>query len=205
MDKILEKIRSWMPFIYRILMRWAKPFSEFIGTAHIAPHQRAIKARDVMRLEDVVLMGDVLLTFSEGELTNYFIEGDWKHCAMYVGAGEVVEAVGRGVVVSDLDDFCSSKDRICILRADFCTVEETMSAVRHALACKGRAYDFFFDPGEETFYCAELIWWAFAQATNGASPFLRRKILGVETVYPSDFYDAKNKFILIEELPLKRV
>lgn len=205
MKKILEQIRSWLPSLYRLLMRWATPFSKIMGSAHIAPHQRGIKARDVMRLEDVVLMGDVILTFSEGELSNLFIEGDWKHCAMYVGAGEVVEAIGRGVVVTDIDDFCASKDRICVLRASFCTVDETMKAVKYALSCKGKPYDFQFEPNEQALYCAELVWWAYAQATKGLSPFERRQILGVDTVLPSDFYNAKNKFIIIEELPLKRV
>jgi hypothetical protein len=187
----------------RYLIRALKPISISIGKLHYAPKHRAIKARDVFDLDATLRAGDILITFSLGELTNYFIEGDYKHAAMYIGNGRVVEAIGKGVSVSEFEDFCSGKDKIAVLRPLFCTAETAKLAAINAVAQMGKPYDYYFEIGESAFYCAELITWAYSNATSGSSPFIKRAVMGADTVLPNDFYLAKSKFELVIERPIK--
>jgi uncharacterized protein YycO len=188
-------------YFRRLLIRTLKPMSIFIGKLHYAPKHRAVKARDVFDMADVLRAGDVLITFSLGELTNYFIEGDFKHAALYIGNSRVVEAIGKGVSVTDFEEFCAGKDRIAVLRPLFCDESTSRIAALNAISQIGKPYDYYFEMGEQSFYCAELITWAYFNATNGLSPFVKREVMGVETVLPNDFYMAKSKFEIVMERP----
>ena len=190
-----------MATIRRYLIRILKPLCVYLGRLSYPPHARLIRASHISEMASVIKAGDVIVTYSRGELTSYFIEGDFKHAAMYVGAGQVVEAVGRGVLPTVFEDFCASKDRIAILRPKFCDVGTCKLAAMNATSQIGKPYDYYFELGEEAFYCAELITWAYTNATVGASPFIKREVMGATTVLPSDFYDAKSKFQLIIEKP----
>ena len=177
------------------------PISKLIGKIHFAPKQRCIKASDVFILKNILLPGDVILTFSLGELTNKFIEGQYKHCAMYAGAERVIEAVGSGVRGESLEDFCASKDLIGVFRAKFCDEGTAKRAVQFAEGQIGRPYDYTFEPNEDAFYCAELVAKAYDVATNGGTPFKYRDVMGVSTVLPIDFKLAVKKFVQIIERP----
>ncbi len=192
-----------MDKLRRFLIRALKPVSVFIGRIYYAPKHRAIKARDVFDLAGTLRAGDILVSFSLGELTNYFIEGDFKHAAMYIGSDRVVEAIGKGVSINSLDDFCSGKDRIAVLRPLFCDETTCRVAAMNAVSQLGKPYDYYFEMSEQSFYCAELITWAYFNATIGTSPFVKRQVMGVDTVLPNDFYLAKSKFELVIERPKK--
>ncbi len=185
----------------RYLLKFMKPISKFLGHLYLAPKARKINTKHVLKLEELLQPGDVLLTYSEGELTNYFIEGEYKHCAMYIGQGQIVEAIGRGVSIADLEDFCASKDKIGVFRASFCTGLEAFNAVKIALKQQGKAYDYGFEPNEAAFYCAELVAYSFQVATNYTSPFVRREVMGVTTILPTDFKQASKKFSCVVEMP----
>lgn len=202
-ETLLITFLMWSQNFRRYLIRTIKPISVFIGRLHYAPKHRAIKASDVFDMADALRAGDVLITFSLGELTNYFIEGDFKHAALYIGNSRVVEAIGKGVSVTDFEEFCSGKDRIAVLRPLFCTEETCKLAAINAVAQIGKPYDYYFEMGEKSFYCAELITWAYFNATIGKSPFTKRTVMGAETVLPYDFYLAKSKFELVIERPKK--
>jgi uncharacterized protein YycO len=148
-----------------------------------------------------MLMGDVVLSFTRGEITNLLIEGDFKHCGIYAGSGKIIEATSRGVVLTELEDFCSSKDRIAVCRPTFCSEKEIIAAVRYARDRKGSEYDYYFEPNENAFYCAELIAKAYDYGTSGRSPFFRRDVWGVDTVLPIDFKLAYKKFNTVVEVP----
>jgi len=189
-----------------LLHRWIlialKPVTKLMGKIHFAPHARKILAHDVIAIEDAMLPGDGIITFSEGELTNYFIDGEYKHCAMYLGQGQVIEAVGKGVVITDLEDFCASKDKICVVRPKFCTFDERLRAVKYALTQVGTAYDYEFNPNVDSFYCAELYTQALQMATSFTSPFFPREVMGMMTVLPVDFKLATKKFEIVIERPI---
>jgi uncharacterized protein YycO len=191
----MEKLR-------RYLIRIIKPISVFVGKIKYPPHERLIRASMIDIMAGTINAGDVIVTFSRGELTNKFIEGSFKHAAMYVGAGKIIQAIGRGVSVESFEDFCASKDRMAILRPKFCDASDCKIAAMNATSQLGKPYDYYFEIGDGSFYCAELIEWAYRHATLGASPFTKKYVLGCETILPSDFYLAKSKFELVIERPL---
>jgi hypothetical protein len=182
------------------IFRAAIPISKAIGHLYIAPKYRKIRAHHIESMEFIIESGDVVLSFSHGELSNYFIEGDYKHSAICSG-GKIIEAVGPGVRVVEVEDFCASKDRICILRPLFCSSAEAKSAGSIAASMVGKPYDFLFEPGNKSFYCAELIQYAYQTAMGQLSPFIPREIMGVQTVLPNDFNLANTKFLQVAEYP----
>ena len=191
-----------MEALRRFLIRLLRPVSEVAGKLHIAPHERDIQAHDVMDLEQHLRPGDVILSYTKGEMTNYLIEGEYKHCAMYIGSGEIIEAIRAGVTIRDFEDFCASKDKIAICRPIFCTATESENAAKYARRnYVGRPYDYYFEPGTKLMYCAELIMHAYLCACSGTSPFLPREVMGVKTVLPVDYKLATKKFTVIRERP----
>jgi uncharacterized protein YycO len=187
--------------IRRYLIRALYPISRLIGHVYMAPKAREIRARDVDAILEIVRKGDVLITYSVGEFTNILIEGEYKHCAVYIGLGYVVEAVGHGVHKVLFDDFCASKDKIAVCRPLFCGEYEMSLAAEFCSKQIGKPYDYSFEPTEDAFYCAELAAEAYKIATNGKTPFLPRKTMGVDTVLPVDFKLAVSKFKVVVEKP----
>ena len=190
-----------MDKLRRFLIGFLRPVSVLVGKIYIAPKKRAIKASHIIAMQDALKVGDIILTYTKGELTNLLIEGDFKHCAMYIGSGTIVEAVGKGVTTQCFEDFCASKDRIAIMRALFCSEAEAQAASRFALFQEGKPYDYNFEPNEDAFYCAELIAESYKEATKDTSPFVKRQVMGVDTVLPNDFFMARKKFDLIMDMP----
>jgi len=98
----------------------------------------------------------------------------FTHCGLFyrdsVGTLRVLEAVGRGVVATELQDFLSrtsewSKGRVLVGRPDEnpSFLQEVMS---FALGQVGQPYDEVFALDNQRWYCSELIDAAFAKATG---------------------------------------
>ena len=191
---ILLRLRH---YVIRIL----RPFSVYSGRMCYPPHERMIRASMIKEMSLLVTDGDVVVAYSRGELTNHFIEGQFKHAAMYIGEGKIIEAIGKGVTTQDFEDFCASKDRIAILRPNFCGDGTCKIAAMNAKSQLGKPFDYYFEIGSQAFYCAELIAWSYRYATLGGSPFIKKDVMGCDTVLPSDFYYAKSKFSLVIERP----
>lgn len=183
-----------MNYIRLLILRFLTPVSRFLGEIYMAPKSRGIGYKEIGKLMSALKEGDVLLTFSKGEFTNWLIPGEYKHAAIYVGDGIIVEAVGSGVRDVHLEDFCASKDKIMVLRALF---SSPLTAAVRAERLVGRPYDYQFEPSEKAFYCAEIITYAFSSPV-----FSNRQVMGVETTLPDDFRMAEKKFQRILELPL---
>jgi uncharacterized protein YycO len=133
------------------------------------------------------------VTRTEGELTNLFIPGYWSHCAVYVGGGFVMEAIGKGVAKTDLTDFLMGKDHAMILRPLFANDAQMAKAAAWSLTQEGLPYDYEFEGGSKKFYCAMLYYAALKVGMDGQSPFTLRETWGVQTVTPDDFPNAKDK------------
>lgn len=181
----------------RMLLQIALPLTKILNKLHISPSARCIKRDDVEAAKTVLIPGDMIVTLTNGQLSNQLIPGDWKHCAMYVGSDFVVEAVSSGVVKTDLYDFLMSKDSYAIVRPYISCVQMYVASVK-VESFIGKKYDFFFEASNEAFYCAELM----AAAYLFAAPefrFEKRKIMGIDTIMPSDYYNAKEKFFIVKE------
>ena len=147
--------------------------------------------------------GDVLLSHNELNLTNLFIPGFWKHAAIY-RQKYVVEAIGHGVVNTHVLKWILQHDNVIILRPKFASAEHRRIAADIAQMQTGKQYDFELSPGIQSFYCSELVFWSYQRAMNGTSPFTMRKTLGVDTVVPTDFSNAKDKFEVIAEFKVSK-
>lgn len=151
-------------------------------------------------VEDVlntIKVGDVLLSRENWRLTNPFVPGFWGHAAIYFGSFKVIEAIGKGVVEENLFRWLYQKDSVAILRPRTLSQDELELAARIAFAQKGLPYDYQFKPSAESFYCSELVTFAYGAATGNKFEFYPRETLGVKTVLPQDFWDAKRQFELL--------
>ena len=148
--------------------------------------------------------GDVLLSQKKWAASNFGIPGFWKHATIYKN-GYVIEAVGKGVQKVSLAKWLYTHDYVCVLRPKFCYPDECRAAANLAEVQVGKPYDFEFSPGIQSFYCSELVFWAYDEIMGNSSPFTLRKTLGVDTVSPQDFYEAKDKFQLVWEFKGEKI
>lgn len=183
----------------RMALEISKPFLQVAGKFHTPPHYRSITSHEVDQLARVIQPGDVLLTHRDREITNPLIPGYWKHAAMFIDKGRIVEAIGKGVIDNSFDEFCRTKDAVVCLRPTFATAEEMLLAVGFAKSLRGLPYDYlveheFSRAVNLAFYCSEVPWWSYEQvfiAAGKANPFEPRSTLGVPTIAPQDYRNAK--------------
>ena len=172
-----------------------KPLVVFVGGLHAPYTHNKITGREYHRISNALRVGDVLITRKRGEVTNLFIPGFYTHAAMYVGRNDVVEAIGKGVVRTDLVSFCMGKDYVAVLRSKFSDEAVNKEAAKEAIKLIGSPYDYDFEPANVAFYCSELCYYAYDKALGeDKSPFELRQSLGVDTVTPQDFFDATEKW-----------
>ena len=87
--------------------------------------------------------GDVVLHRDEGFLSNIFIGGSMIHAGVYVGDGQLVEAISEGVVRRSAAHILYS-DRAVILRPNVAS-DAKIQAVEWANRIVGFGYDFLFE------------------------------------------------------------
>lgn len=124
------------------------------------PVSYKLKGRHFDMLRRDIQPGDVILRRFDAYLDAKLIPGFWNHAGIYVGKkneanGEVVHALGEGVLAETLFDFCKT-DHAVLLRPNFSFNAEKVC--QHARELIGRPYDFAFDfNSEDKFSCTELI------------------------------------------------
>ena len=182
----------------RVALDIVRPVSQCIGQIYAPFSHKLITGKDFRHVMKVLKPGDAIVTRTRGEMANLFIPGFYSHLGMYVGKDVIIEAVGRGVVETDIVEFIMKKDNFCILRPLFATKEQSAVAVEEAKKLVGLPYDYAFHPANNAFYCSELIYYSYKKAVE-AMPFTLRKTLGVETVTPSDIKNATKHFEAIFE------
>jgi uncharacterized protein YycO len=119
---------------------------------------------DLDNLKTLLKPGMILLTRKDFQLSNFFIEGYWTHSGIVISKEEVIEAIGRGVIISDLKDFCAKTDNFVILKPRFCSWPEMEEASRHAAELVGFPYSYDFNNSDSSFYCSKLILKAYGTA-----------------------------------------
>lgn len=189
------------PRIRRFMLESAAPISNVLGKIHI-PTTRLLTKEQIREVESKLSPGDVLLSRQRLTATNFFIPGFWKHAAIYVGDGMIVEAVTPHVRAVSFAKFAATKDYIQVMDPTFADREEMPLAANFAVTLVGTPYDLIFEythtrARNKAFYCSEVIWWCYDQVLTAAgkpSPFTPRLTLGSPTVLPQDYADAKDKW-----------
>jgi len=142
--------------------------------------------------------GFVLLTRTSGRPINLLIPGHYKHAVMFTGTGVVVEATPPSVRERGLIDLMLEVDEFCILKPRLDSAK-LLDAVEHMREIIGEPYDFGFTDDLTAFYCSEAIHYALNAASGGefGSRFVKRKILGVESIVPDDMRKATQAFEVV--------
>jgi len=172
------------------------PITRYLGNLKTPWTIKMVDGMDYERARKILKPGDVFLTRTLGHLSTIMIPGYWKHAAIMGPKGDVLEAIGRGVISNDLVSFMLSKDEVVIVRALFASPEVCLAAAKEAESLVGAEYDYEFSLGNKAFYCAELVYVAFKDASPSMA-FTPRERLGIMTVTADDFFEAKKEFSLV--------
>ncbi len=179
----------------RGLLAMSVPITKWVGHVHAPWTHKRISGRHYLAAKGILQPGDVLMSRTDGELTNVFIPGFWSHGAVYVGNGEVVEATGDGVHKTDLLSWMLTKDYVRVCRARFATALQRSDAAYFARSYIGLPYDYGFASGNKALYCFEITYVAYRAACGVDSPWtLRTETLGVATVIGDDFDRSRDKW-----------
>lgn len=145
---------------YDYLLTILKPLIIILG--HIGLPKRKFTGEHYFQYRDKINIGCILLTKTNYEFSNLMNPCDIKHGAIYVGnildtdIKYVLESTGKGVVLTDLVTFLTSKDIvICIeyknaLKTSYTKLQKFVTLV------KGIPYDYLFNKDAKAFYCFEL-------------------------------------------------
>ena len=197
----LQKIRG-------LLLKLTTPILKLID------HVRAPFITSQMCLGDAVTILntlqplDIILSIETGYIVNVINPGKWKHAIIYLGKDEnnipmIIEAIGQGVVRRNLYECLANKNYIAICRLkENITKKQVQNGVNFATAQIGKTYDYNFDMETsrkfQSFYCSELAYYTIKEAAPDAQ-FTLKESFGVNTVIPSDFYNAKKYFDVVFE------
>ena len=80
------------------------------------------------------------------------------HVAIVLNKDSVIEAVGRGVVITPIDSLRQQPGYYLIGRVKGV---HRASSITHARTYLGRAYDYLYLPDNEAIYCSELVQFSF--------------------------------------------
>ncbi|MDG3007473.1 YiiX/YebB-like N1pC/P60 family cysteine hydrolase [Paludisphaera mucosa] len=94
---------------------------------------------------DALKPGDIIVRCTPG-LTSQGIElahwSRYSHVALYIGDGQIIDAVGAGVHTRSLADLLSESNRVGVLRVPDLSAAQARTAIRAAQAQEGDAYNF---------------------------------------------------------------
>jgi uncharacterized protein YycO len=183
--------------IRRFFLRVLAPLTRLIGKLHSPYSHKRITGDDCFAIEDMLKPGMAFITKTNGELSNIANPGFWKHGAIYYGDGTVIEAVGNGVVETNLITFLTRKDYVAVLQPTFADESEMRAAAEQALQWVGSPYDMMFELDDKAFYCYEVIYRAYKTVMDRLSkpmPFVIDNEFNVPTIIGDDFYKAKEKW-----------
>lgn len=148
---------------YSWLLKLLKPFVVWCGKIHVPFTRKRVTGKHYYMLRDKISMGTVLLTTTRGEFSNIINPEKIKHAGIYVGEIDrdgikyVLEAVGRGVVKTDLVTYLTTKDLVIGCEPKFLTNDDKVQIPVEALRIIGIPYDYLFEKGGKAFYCFEAV------------------------------------------------
>ena len=132
--------------------------SRWVGQLSMQPsHRPALPESIKTELLQVLQPGDVLVTRKEHSFTNYFLPGYWPHAALYIGAGQVIEALADGVRLRSVES-PFSVDALAAIRPRL-SADQVQEAIQRAHTHVGKPYDFDFDfTRADRLVCTEVVY-----------------------------------------------
>ncbi len=121
---------------------------------------------NAVNFQSVIKPGMIMLSHKKYELTNLFIKGYWTHTAIITSDKYVVEATSKGVEKKTLDQILAKTDDFIILKPLFADEYTMLKASRYVLGVVGYPYNFSFRQYSKSFYCSELVYWAYARSCS---------------------------------------
>lgn len=187
---------SAQEYVRRKLLEVGFPVLKWTG--QIGLPKRHMNQHFFFTAQKLLTPGMVFIVRRDYEASNILQSGFWKHAAIFVGHDSrgipsIIEAVGTGVRKAGILDFMFSEDYVKILKPKFADQAQMMNAAGNARSLEGQPYDYQFRPANKAWYCSEVIWWSYNMVIPN-SPFTPRETLGVQTVTPQDFENAKDKW-----------
>lgn len=149
--------------LYTFFLIVFKPIILLFSKVYISFSKKKVTGRHYFIYRDLIEVGTVLLTKTNGEATNLFnpVSKEIKHAGLYLGYIDgiptVIEARLKGVQYTDLVTFLTTKDRVIGLKPTYFTKEDKIFTVSEAAKFIGMKYDFLFRSSNKAFYCFELI------------------------------------------------
>lgn len=185
-----------MKALHRLLLKVVASFSKVAGKIHAPFTHKRMTSEDYRSMKALMKPGDILITSTRGELTTILIPGFWSHNAIVVDENSCVEAIGLGVVKTDLIDFILTRDYAVLMRPKNMSDEQLQKVADFTISKIGAMYDYEFESDNEQFYCSELAYRGLKEV-DPKFPFELRERMGQMTVVPEDFWRAADKFDLI--------
>lgn len=189
--------------IWNAFLKLCTPIVKFIGKIHVPFSRSKITGVQYYKYRDKIQPGDVLLSKTDGELSNIINPEDLKHAALYVGSIDatpvryVIEATGHGVKYTDLVTFLTTKSRVVGSRPKF--LDGRGSEVGYfAKDFLGIKYDYTFELGAARLYCFELLFEIYS-AMGLASEIETTEVVRDKPTYGCHaFYDNDNFITLFD-------
>ena len=147
---------------------------------------------DKSQLLTLLQPGDIILTYSEGFMSNIFLPGIFKHGIVYTGRREnweksdwdnihitdhqksliqvndnIIEAIAEGVISGSLEEILDTKiNRLAVFRPSLSN-QEIMGVMQTIHSYLGNQYDFSFDFNDaESQVCTEVIYRGYNEIGN---------------------------------------
>lgn len=163
---------------------------------------------DIKEVLDTAQQGDFLIVRAHGYLASFFL-GKFSHCAYVYDSENIVDSTGIGVAKRTILDVLIGYNHIALIRpkynkSEFKKMQKRVDEILDIDRDTPIEYNYSLVNGNKqvktpkVLTCAQLL----RDITNaGKENYMGlRSRLGFESIAPSDFYDAKNKFKLITEI-----
>lgn len=154
---------------------------------------RKIKSEFYYEFRKQAQVGDVVLTYTRGELSNFYNPScDFKHAFMVVHPGNelYLEAVGEGTRLRKFADIVEHYDRVAVYRPTFLRDAHQFRIAQHYGQYVGLDYDFYFEDEDYlknghkmAVYCYELIVSMFQNLCEIDRGFIRKEVVKDKKIY----------------------
>lgn len=183
----------------------------FLTGIVIHPRHNLLTHQDLIRARWRVRRGDIFLCGNLREVSSILEGGIFTHAALYVGRHHLVEAVAEGVRYNKLHHFFTEYDTLAILRIPPIPERTKIirDAVQYAQQQVGKPYDFDFSQQANSYFCTELVNFAFRKAgyhtklnTMGefrswAEKIEKKIIRAIKALHPDRFVEGNFEIVFL--------